>query len=159
MHKHQRVRVTDERSIFAMTFDIEGGPPGPENGESRGGQSPASAQQLAHDSYNNDITTSRQVAWWEVHLWRDRTLERLGHAFPMAGTPAWCALGDDDPAKLAAALDAAQHWALRVETCQETQAAAAKAVSTAENWAKIANRHRERADCIAAHRWMKRAVS
>jgi len=65
-----RPRDTDERSIFAMTFDIEGG--APENGESRGGQSPASAQQLAHDSHNSDITTSRQVASWELHLWRDR---------------------------------------------------------------------------------------
>lgn len=141
-----------------MTFDIEGGPP--ENGESRGGQSPASAQQLAHDSHNSDITTSRQVAWWEVHLWRDRTLERLGvHAFPMAGTPAWCVLGDDDPAKLAAALDAAQHWALRVETCQETQAAAAKAVSAAEDWIALAKANRARAAFTALHPWAKRAIA
>ena len=56
----------------------------------------------------------------------------------MVGTPAWCELPDDAPAKWAAVLDAAQHWALRVETCQEHLAEASRDVSAAEDWSVIA---------------------
>lgn len=58
----------------------------------------------------------------------------------MAGTPEWCALSDQDPRKLAALLDAAQHWALRVDTAQEAQAQASRAVSEALPWREIATR-------------------
>jgi hypothetical protein len=56
----------------------------------------------------------------------------------MVGTPLWCALDDDDPVKIAALFDAAQHWALRVETHQRTLAEASRAVSEAEDWTAIA---------------------
>ena len=39
--------------------------------------------------------------------------------WPMAGTPLWCELCDRDPIKWTSVLDAAQHWALRIETCQQ----------------------------------------
>jgi len=39
-------------------------------------------------------------------------LDRAGGR-PTVGTPEWCALGDDDPVKLASLLDAAQQWARR----------------------------------------------
>src|SRR5690349_10834360 len=113
-----------------MSFDNAGGPPSPKNARNRGGQHPALTQQ--HQSQANDYgQSSRQVAWWEVHTYRDRMLEQLGvQDFPTVGTPAWCALDDDHPVKLAAAFDAAQHWALRVDTAQEAQAAASRKVSS-----------------------------
>jgi hypothetical protein len=86
-------------------------------------------------------------------------LERLGvQDFPMVGTPTWCALDDDHPVKLAAAVDAAQHYALRVDMAQEQLAAAAQAISAAEDWSAIARANRDRADFIAANPWAKRVV-
>ncbi|MGV0081725.1 DUF2742 domain-containing protein [Mycobacterium colombiense] len=138
-------------------MSFEDGPPGPRNGESRDTQFPALAPQ---QSQANDYRqSSRQVAWFEVALWRDRMLERLGvQNFPMVGTPAWCALPDDHPVKLAAASDAAQHWALRVDTAQEAQAAASQAISGAEDWSAIAKANRGRAEFAAANPWARRVV-
>ena len=56
----------------------------------------------------------------------------------MAGTPEWCALESSDPRKLAALYDAAQHWVLRVETCQQAKCQAGQAVSAAADWSAIA---------------------
>ncbi|HYB35860.1 MAG TPA: DUF2742 domain-containing protein [Mycobacterium sp.] len=73
---------------------------------------------------------SQQVSWWSVH---EHVAALLGavRSWPMAGTPQWCALPDEDPAKLAAIFDAAQHWALRVETRQTAECVASHAISTA----------------------------
>lgn len=80
-----------------------------------------------------------QVYWWGVHQWIAPFLDRVG-AWPMVGTAAWNTLADDDPAKFAALYDAAQHWALRVETCQDAMADASRAVSAAADWKAVANR-------------------
>ena len=53
------------------------------------------------------------------------------------GTPEWCALPDGDPVKVAALMDAARHWALRVETCQQQLAEASHDVSGAADWKAI----------------------
>lgn len=136
----------------------ETGPPGPRCGESRGGQSPANAQQLDHHIRSYD-QLSRQAAWWEVHQWRDRVLERYGvHGFPTVGTPAWVALPDTHPAKLAAAIDAAQHWALRVETCQEAQCEASRAISAAVDWAAVGRRNQRHAEFYAENPWARRVA-
>ncbi|ORV29467.1 hypothetical protein AWB98_06675 [Mycolicibacterium conceptionense] len=66
-------------------------------------------------------------------------LERAGD-FPMVGTVAWCALADDDPRKIAAVFDAAQHWALRIEASQIALADASKEIAAAADWAGIARR-------------------
>jgi hypothetical protein len=75
--------------------------------------------QLTAGSIDTDHTwrlvSSRAVCWWEVNTFVAPLLARVG-SWPMAGSVAWCALADDHPAKWAALLDAAQHWALRVET-------------------------------------------
>jgi hypothetical protein len=99
---------------------------------------------------------SRQVSWWAVHEFVTPAL-RSAESWPMAGTPAWCDLGDDDPRKLAALLDAAQHWALRVEMCQQASVTASHAISAAHNWAEIGNRIRERNEFYAERRWLRRA--
>lgn len=93
---------------------------------------------------NSEYTTaSQQVSWWTVHEYVQPLLDRAG-SWPMAGTPAWCALDDDDPIKLAALLDAAQHHVLRVETAQAALAEASRAVSAIENWGLIGNKIRRR---------------
>jgi hypothetical protein len=92
-----------------------------------------------------DATASRQVSWWSVHEHVQPLLDSVG-SWPTVGTPAWCALGDDDPVKLAAIYDAAQHWALRVDTCQAAIAETSRDISAAADWPAIANqirRHRE----------------
>ncbi len=81
--------------------------------------------------------TSQQVAWWEVHEHVAPVLEAVG-SWPTVGTPAWCARPDDDPAKLAALFDAARHWALRLEACQQAQCQASRAVSAAADWSAVA---------------------
>jgi hypothetical protein len=81
--------------------------------------------------------SSRQVSWWSVHEYVEALLTNAA-TWPMIGTPQWCDLADDDPRKLAAIFDAAQHWALRVETCQIAVADAGSAISAAENWSAIA---------------------
>jgi hypothetical protein len=103
-------------------------------------------------------TSSQQVAWWSVHVFVAERLERVGD-WPMAGTPAWCALADDDPAKSAALLDAAQHWALRVETCQEAHCDASRQVSDAVDWSALAREINERTDFYGARPWLKRVAS
>jgi hypothetical protein len=89
---------------------------------------------------------SRQVAWWEVHQWVAGQLADVDD-WPMAGTPAWCALDDTDPRKVAALFDAAQHHALRVETSQEQRAQASRDVSAAPDWAGLADEIYRRRSC------------
>ena len=39
---------------------------------------------------------SRQVSWWDTHTFiSELTADHLN--LPLAGTPAWCALSDDEP--------------------------------------------------------------
>jgi hypothetical protein len=78
---------------------------------------------------------------------------------PMVGSPGWCELDDTDPHKVAALFDAAQHWALRVETCQQAQAEASRDISAAADWAGIAYQFLGRAQLYAERPWLKRKVS
>jgi hypothetical protein len=92
---------------------------------------------------DTNFTASQQVSWWSVHEQVTGLLQEVGD-WPMAGTPAWCALDDDDPVKLAALFDAAQHWALRVETCQEAECEASHDISAVADWSAIATEIRQR---------------
>lgn len=80
-----------------------------------------------------DRLANRQVSWWGVHDYVTR-LQAGITSWPMVGTQAWCVLADDDPVKLAAIYDAAQHWALRIETCQVAKCEASHDVSAAADW-------------------------
>lgn len=86
----------------------------------------------------NPATSSQQVSWWSVHEQVAPILARVGSSWPTVGTPQWCELADDDPRKLAALLDAAQHWALRMETCQQARCETSKDISAAADWKSIA---------------------
>jgi len=81
--------------------------------------------------------SSLAVSWWSVVEYVEPMLAAAG-SWPMLGTPEWVGLPDDHPAKLAALLDAARHWALRVETAQEAQAEASKSVAASADWPDVA---------------------
>jgi hypothetical protein len=104
------------------------------------------------------VITSRQVSWWSVHEFVAGRLEVIG-SWPMVGTPEWCALPDDDPRKLAALFDAARHWALRVETCQQAEADASHDISAAVDWSAIGAAMRSHNEFYAQRPWLKRRVS
>jgi hypothetical protein len=80
---------------------------------------------------------SRTVDWWSVHQYVEPLLKEVG-SWPMVGSLPWQHLPTDDPAKLAAVLDAARHWALRLDCCQEARADASKAVAASADWPAVA---------------------
>jgi hypothetical protein len=104
------------------------------------------------------IVSSQQVNWSEVNLFVTPLLEQAG-SWPMAGTPAWCLLDDDDPVKWAALLDAAQHWALRVETCQRAACEASRDISAAADWSAVAREVQNHNEFYAQKPWLKRVAS
>jgi len=91
------------------------------------------------------IPPSQSVAWWPVLTFvADRlgveptVVPEISHRLPLLGTPSWCLLADDDPAKLAAVLDGGCRHALRLELNQEARAEASKAVAAAVDWRSVA---------------------
>lgn len=103
------------------------------------------------------LTSSQSVSFWEVHEFVASMLARVG-SWPMAGTPAWCALPADHPAKLAALFDAAQHWALRLETSQEAGCQASHDISGAADWGAVGRRIQGENEWYMSHPWMRRVV-
>ena len=118
---------------------------------------------------------NRQVSWWSVHQHCAPLLEQVG-SWPPVGTPAWCALPDDDPRKTAALLDAAQQRALDLETRQLearrtydewvaiqsrywAECEASQAISAAADWPAIAQHIRDRRQFYAERPWLKRVES
>ena len=101
--------------------------------------------------------TSQQVSWWSVHEYVTAHLEV--EQWPTVGTPEWVALPDDDPRKIAAVYDAAQHWALRLETCQQARCDTSRDVADAVDWSALAREINERTDFYAARPWLKRKAS
>jgi hypothetical protein len=107
--------------------------------------------------YTWRLTSSQAVRWWAVHEFIAPLLAPVG-SWPMAGTPAWCALPDANPAKIAALYSAAEHWALRVETCQQAECDASRDVSAAVNWGAVGKRIQARNDWYMSHPWMRRVI-
>ena len=89
-------------------------------------------------STDRDSTTSaRQTSFWSVHEHVEPLLTAVG-SWPMLGSPAWCLLPVSDPRKVAALFSAAEHWALRLETCQQALADASREVAATADWRAIA---------------------
>lgn len=82
---------------------------------------------------------SHTVAWWPVHEFIAAAVAQADN-LPAAGTPAWCALADDDHRKLLAVAVAGEHHVLRIEIAQEARAEASKAVAGAADWSAITRR-------------------
>lgn len=106
------------------------------------------AAACASPSNNHMVTETasdgnRSVSWWTVHEFAVPLLESVG-SWPMAGTPAWDALDDPDPRKLAALLDAAQHWALHIEIRQDALDAAGQDIWAAADWSAWSDTFRRR---------------
>ena len=97
-------------------------------------------------------TDSRSVAWWPVHEFMAALVAQVNE-LPVAGTPAWCLLGDGDPRKLLAVAVAGEHHVLRVETAQEALAEAAKTIAAETDWRAVARalRQRNQARCSGAY--------
>ncbi|MEI7717717.1 MAG: DUF2742 domain-containing protein [Mycobacterium sp.] len=87
--------------------------------------------------------TARTVDWWAVHQFVAGWLDHLDR-WPMAGTLEWQRLADDDPFKWASLLDAAQHWALRVDTAQAATTQASHAIAAAVDWRRLASEIQQR---------------
>lgn len=89
---------------------------------------------------------SQQVSWSETHRFITEMVAKANVGpIPWAGTPAWCALADDDPRKLLALAAFGEHHALRIETMQTAQASASRQISAAADWSALAQRIRNRA--------------
>lgn len=80
---------------------------------------------------------SQQVSWWPTHEFITALVAQANN-LPIAGTPAWCALTDDDPHKLIALAVAGEHHALRVETAQEAMAESSRSVAASGDWSTVA---------------------
>lgn len=82
---------------------------------------------------------SRQVSWPEVNRFITEIIKAANAGpLPLAGTPAWCALPDGDPAKLLALADAGQHAVLQWDITQTAAADASKTIAAAEDWPAVA---------------------
>lgn len=101
---------------------------------------------------------SRQVAWFEAHEFKERIAGHVGER-PVAGTPSWCALPDDDVRKVAALFDAGVLWCLATDTEQEQLASASRDIADATDWPKVASEMRSRAAFYAERPWLKRRCS
>jgi hypothetical protein len=140
----------------------QSGPPGPRNGDSRGGQSPTITQQLDDESATGDFTrSSRQVSFREVHDYincQRRRFAALELSAPPLGTPAWAALPDDHPTKLSAVFNLAEAAAYSINATQVAEAEASKAISASADWRAIARAVRQRADFYAEKPYLRRVI-
>jgi hypothetical protein len=100
---------------------------------------------------------SQQVSWWSVREFVTSCLDEAGvESFPLVGTPAWCALPADDERKIASLFDAAQHWALRLETWQLERTDASRELRQAADWSAADRYVANHKAFYAARPWMKR---
>jgi Protein of unknown function (DUF2742) len=134
----------------------------PRGGSIRDEFQPGSRKFSSDDSQSAPVTpnhgpcvSSRAVSWWSVHEFVAPVLARVG-SWPMAGTVEWNALPDDDPRRIAAIFDAAQHHALRMETGQQAECEASRAISAAEDWSWVAAQVREREEFYTQKPWLRR---
>lgn len=81
-------------------------------------------------------TESRSVSWWPCYEFITALLGSVDD-LPVAGTPRWCGLPDDDPRKLLSLAAAGVHHVLRMEVAQEARAEASRAVSAAADWSSV----------------------
>lgn len=84
---------------------------------------------------------STTVSWWETHTYLEYQLAQANIGpLPLAGSPDWQALSDDNPQKLLALAVAGEHHILRMETAQESRAEASRAISACADWPTIVTR-------------------
>jgi hypothetical protein len=99
--------------------------------------------------------------WFEVHYInrQRRQLGALELSGPALGSPAWCALPEEHPAKLSAVLNAAEAAAYAISADQAAEAEASRAVSASADWAAIARAVRRRDAFYADKPYLRRVVA
>lgn len=88
------------------------------------------------------MTSSREVSCIVVYRYVAATLIDVAD-WPDCGTPAWTALDDADPRKLASLYHAALNWALTQDILQGAEREASQAISLAADWKSIASQKRQ----------------
>lgn len=86
---------------------------------------------------------NRQIAWYETLLFAQRFAAGQGvdlDPLLLAGTPQWCRLADDDPAKLAALVAGGVREALRNDTRQAATAESSREIAQMFPWAELGRR-------------------
>lgn len=104
---------------------------------------------------------SQQVAWWPVHEFLEGAVAQANCAGPLPwpGTPAWCVLSDNDPAKLLALAEFGEHHAMRVETSQAALAESSRDVSAAADWSQIAREVQQRQAAEGSGAYIRRLTA
>jgi hypothetical protein len=92
---------------------------------------------------------SMQVSWWDCHVFMTEMVKRTNCGpVPWPGTPAWCAMADDDPRKLLALAGFGVYQALSVDAWQKATAEASSEISAGENWSQVARSNLRRTYAI-----------
>jgi len=107
---------------------------------------------------SNGGVHSREVSCTAVYQSIAPTLLNV-REWPTCGTPAWAALDDGDPRKLAGLFHAALNWAITEDLRQGAEHEAAQAISAAADWSDIANELKGIREFYAARPWLKRVVA
>jgi len=86
---------------------------------------------------------SRQVNWYETFTFASKIAAQQGlsldhHVLPLAGSPQWCGMADDDARKLLALVLGGVREALAHDTRQAAMADASREISGAAPWSEIA---------------------
>lgn len=103
---------------------------------------------------------SMQISWWDCHAFMTEMVQQANCGpVPWPGTPAWCAIPDDDPRKLLALAGFGVYQAVSVDACQEASAEASSAVSKAENWAQVSRSKLQRHNAIRGGVYLPRKAS
>ncbi len=135
-----------------------------------GWPAPTTAPAPSHDrrgmTLTNDTATrlekndapifSREVCWWDVHEYVNPVLQHVG-SWPMVGSVEW--KNADDADKVASILDAARHWALRIELAQQASAEASHDVSAAADWAEVSASWRRHNDAVTSGAYIPRVAA
>lgn len=89
--------------------------------------------------------SSQEVQWWPVHQFLEAALAQANNGpLPIAGTPSWTALANDDPRKVFALAAAGEHWVLRTQIGQEIRAQSAEDVHDGADWSQVARQVQRR---------------
>lgn len=120
---------------------------------------PAASGDRAGNSTAGQSISSSQVSWWPVHEFIKAVVAQANVGpLPLAGTPAWMQLRDDDPRKLLAVAVDGEHHVLRTESAQVALAEASRAVAAAADWPEVAREVHARTNFRATRPWAKRVV-
>lgn len=109
------------------------------------------------------MTDRQPITWEPVHAYVGRLLAGRTTTIT-AGTPEWTALPDDDPAKWISILTAGSRWALEqsLDQLDDRRAAAKEAavdIAEARDWARVAQRIRDRDQWYRDNPDLRRKVS